>query len=177
MKKWIPAPFLFLCYCLLSAGCSIASPEKYFDVAVLNSNMLVGFANEGQLRELESPSAKATDNKGGYAPMKRSEVIDSKIQFLEGNLKKLKGFKETTDNKDIVQTSLALHEYMLPVYKTEYRQLAKSYDRGASKEEIQSGAQHIHDKYYARFDELYSKLISNGKVYADRHHIKVNWAD
>lgn len=49
-----------LCFYLLPLcmGCNSVTPEKCFDIAVLNSNMLVGFANEGQIRELESPSVK-----------------------------------------------------------------------------------------------------------------------
>lgn len=174
MNKHIPSGFLFFCCFLLLAACNTASPEKYFDVAVLNSNMLVGFANEGQLRELETPSA-IMDEKGQAVGMKRSEVITSKIDFVEGAYKKVKGLNETADTKDMLETSRALYELVLPVYKSEYTQLASSYDRGAPREQIQTQAQAIHDKYYPRYDELYNKLIAIGKVYAEKHKIKVNW--
>jgi hypothetical protein len=68
-----------------------------------------------------------------------------------------------------------LHEYVLPVYKTEYQQLAKLYDKGASKKEIQSLTQSIHDKYYPGFDELFNKLTTTAKAFAEKHNIKVNW--
>ena len=77
----------------------------------------------------------------------------------------------------MLQTSLALHDYILPVYKTEYQQLAKLYDEGASNEKIQLQAQMINQKYYSHFDELYTKLISIGKLYAEQNSIKVNWGD
>jgi len=51
--------------------------------------------------------------------MSRSDVVQAKVDFVETNLKKLKGLKETEDQKEMVQASLALHEYILPVYKTE----------------------------------------------------------
>jgi ribosomal protein L15 len=137
--------------------------------------MLVGFANSGQLRELESPSVKLAENSSQPVTMKRNEVIDEKIKFIETNLEKLKELKVTTDTKDILQTSLALYKYILPVYKMEYEQLAKLYDEGASNEKIQLLAQTINDKYYSHFNELYSKLISSGKLYAERNSIKVNW--
>lgn len=167
-----------LCLYFLSviSGCNTASPEKYFDLAVLNSNMLVGFANQGQLRELESPSVKLSETGGQPVTMKRSEVVQSKIDFVEANLKKLQDFKQTDDTKEMLQTSIALHEYILPVYKTEYQQLAKLYDEGAANESIQAQAQAIHDKHNPKFDELYNKLISIGKTFAERHNIKVNWA-
>ena len=69
--------------------------------------MLVGFANSGQLRELESPSVKLAENSSQPVTMKRNEVIDEKIKFIETNLEKLKELKVTTDTKDILQTSLA----------------------------------------------------------------------
>ena len=138
--------------------------------------MLVGFANEGQLRELESPSVKMSETGSGTVAMSRSDVVQSKVDFVEANLKKLQGFKQTEDTKEMVQTSLALHEYILPVYKTEYQQLAKLYDEGASKESIQMQAQAIHDRHAFKFEELYNQLIGIGKLFAERHNIKVNWA-
>lgn len=107
--------------------------------------------------------------------MTRDEVLAAKIQFLDEYFEKLKNLKETTDTKDMLQTSVALYEFVLPVYKAEYKQLARLYDEGAPKEQIQSQARLIHDKYYPRFNELYNKLIEIGKLYAGRHSIKVNW--
>jgi hypothetical protein len=138
--------------------------------------MIVGFANDRLLQELESPSVKLVeDNK--TATMQRSEVIQSKIDFSEDVLKKLKGIKETGDTKEMITASTALYNYMLPVYKTEYQQLAKLYDEKASTESIQVQAQAIHDKYYQGFDALYNKLITVGKAFAQQHNITVHWAD
>ena len=174
MRKIISSGALFFCCFLLLTACNTASHEKYFDVAVLNSNLLVGFANDGMARELESPSVKMNE-KGQPVAMKRGEVMSSKIQFVEDTFEKLKGLKETEDTKDMLQTSRALYEYVLPVYKTEYVQLARSYDGDAPKEQIHSQLQAIHDKYYQGFNELYTKLIDIGKAYAAKHNIKVNW--
>ena len=161
--------------CLSLAACNKPSPEKCFGIAVLNSNMLVGFANGGIERELESPSIKMGKSKDEFFPMKRREVISSKIQFVEENYEKLRGFEQTEETKDIIQHSIALHEFILPVYKSEYAQLAKLYDEDARKEEIQKMVQAIHDKYHDKFEELYNKLISSGKNYAKANDIKVNW--
>lgn len=171
----------FLRLLLFSAGlafvsCQSASPEKTFDVAVLNSNMIVGFANKGLWQQLESPSVKMGKNKDEIIPMKRQEVIDDKIKFTEENLEKLKGLGQTDDTKDIIQAALALHNFILPVYKAEYTQLAKAFDSGTSKEELEQQGQAIHDKYFPQFETLYKQLISSGKAYAAKHHIQVNWA-
>lgn len=172
MKKYILTALVF-CSILFTA-CNTATPEKYFDVAVLNSNMLSGFASEGQLRQLESPSAKM-DDKGQVVAEKRVEELNTKIQFLEKNYKEVKDLKETDDAKDMLQHSVALYDYVLPVYKNEYTQLATAYDKGAAKEEVQHLALAIHEKYAAKYEVLYNNLIAAGKLYAAKHNIKVNW--
>ncbi|MEI9810085.1 MAG: hypothetical protein WDO16_20680 [Bacteroidota bacterium] len=156
----------------------MSTPENYFDRAVLNTNTLVGFANDGLQRELDQPSMKMVNgDKDHPVQMKRREIMDNKIRFLEEDMGKLNGLKETDDTREMLQTSKALNEYVLAVYKNEYQQLAKLYDDIADKDQVQSLIQSIHDKYYAGFDELYKKLIAIGKSYAEKHSIKVNWAN
>lgn len=178
MKTNIAVQLSFLfCYCLF-ISCNTATPEKYFDLAVLNCNMIANFSSDGLVRELESPSMKLKEGtKDQTIPMKRKEIIDSKIHFLEENLEKLKSLKETPDTKEMLQTSIALNEFILPVFKTEYQQLAKLYDEGVSKESTESLAYTIHSRYFQKFDELFKKLLSIGKSYAARHNITVNWGN
>lgn len=173
-KKHSAIALLFFC-CLHFTGCSSDTPEKYFSIAVLNTNALNGFANQGMLRELESPSVKLSETSSEPVPMKRSEAVNSKIEFAETNLEKIKGLKETEDTMDMLEASQALYEFIIPVYKKEYMQLAELYDAGAPQDRIQSLSASIHDKYSSRYDELYNKLIDIGKKYAEKHNIKVNW--
>jgi hypothetical protein len=175
MKKFIVFPVLIFCYSLFTS-CNTATPENYFDIAVLNSNMIAGFANEGLQRELDNPTVKLVEGtKDQTIPMKRKEIIDSKIQFIEPNLEKIKQLKQTDDTKDMLQASLALYEYVLPVYKNEYQQLAELYDEGAPGDQIQSLEQSISNKYFPKFQELFNNLVIAGKTYAEKHDIKVNW--
>lgn len=177
MKKIASFLVLIACYCLLLVSCT-ATPETYFGEAVLTSNTLVGFANDGLQRELDQPSVKMVNGDvNNPVPMKRKEIIDGKIEYIEEQLGKIKKLKKTDDAKEMLETSTSLFEYVLPVYKNEYEQLAKLYDDAAPKEQIQALTQSIHDKCYPRFDELYNKLIAIGKVYAAKHDIKVNWAE
>ena len=154
MKKNSAFACFLLGSSLLLAACNMATPEKYFDIAVLNSNMSVGFANSGQLRELESPSVKLEEGKTEPVAMKRKEVVEEKVKWLEDAFEKVKALKETEDAKDILQASIALYEYMLPVYKNEYTQLAEAYDKGAPKEQIALQAKAIEDKYSKVDSEL-----------------------
>ena len=177
MKKYTTIVLCFFAGVISLTSCNSASPKENFEVAVLNSNMLVGFANNRMERELESPSIKMGKAKDEIVTMKRSEVVDEKIKFVEENYKKLKGFGQDGDAKDIIQKSLSLHEFILPVYRSEYTQLARLYDSNAPKEEIEKLQQLIHDQYSSKFESLYNQLISSGKVYAKAHNIEVHWAE
>ncbi|HMI79405.1 MAG TPA: hypothetical protein VK484_11465 [Ferruginibacter sp.] len=160
----------------LFTSCNTTTPDRYFGLAVLNSNMLVGFAEEGLYRDLESPSVKM-DDKGAAVPMTRAEMIKDKIAFVDEDVEEINGLKETGDTKEMIQACKALYAYVVPVYKTAYVQLAKLYDEAAPKEKIESETKAIHDKYYAGFKERNDKLIAIGKSYAAKHSIKVNWAE
>ena len=175
---WSSLVRLFLCaaFCCVLASCEDASPKTCFDRAVLNCNMISDFASKGLLRQLESPSVKLTDAKtGATAPMKRKEVVDDKIAFVEESLAKVRKLRQTDDTKDIVQASIALHEYVLPVYRNEYQQLAKLYDGGAAKAEIDGLASAISTKYGPGVAVLFDRLTTAGKAYATKHDIKVRW--
>lgn len=176
MNKFILSGCLLIGWLFSFTACTAPTPEKYFDVAILNTNMVVGFAGIGFQRELESPSAKMGKTKDEIVQMRRSEVVTGKLQFVEENLGKLKNMGQTADNKEILQASLALHEFILPVYKQEYARLAELYDGGAPKDRILAEAQAIQDKYYSKFEALYRSVINAGKQYAQKHAIKVNWA-
>ena len=168
--------FLAAAFCCFFASCEDASPKTCFERAVLNCNLIHDFASNGLLRQLESPSVKLTDARtGASAPMKRKEVIDDKIAFIEQSLAKVRKLPQTDDNKDILQASIALHEYVLPVYRNEYQQLAKLYDDGAAKGQVEALASAITTKYGAGFQALFDRVTTAGKSYASRHDIKVVW--
>lgn len=167
--------FLFSASCLVTS-CQTATPEKCFDVAVLNANTVVGFACGGMWRELESPSVKTGRTPNEVLPMQRSEVVAQKIKLVEENYEQVKLLKPTDDAKSIVDASMALHEYILPVYKNEYTQLAKLFDSGAPKAQLEQAGREIQAKHAARFAALYRKLIGSGKEYAAQYNIPVKWA-
>ena len=107
--------------------------------------------------------------------MTRKEIVEDQIQRVEANLTKIKTLPDGEEPRDMVQTSIKLHEFVLPVYKTEYRQLAKLYDEGGSQEERVSAAREIDSKYLAGYQSLFNRLVEFGKAYAEKHHIKVEW--
>ncbi len=157
-------------------ACADSSPENTFNTAVLSCNTIYDFATENLLRQFESPSVRMIDgDKAKFAPMKRKEVIEDKIQTVADYHKKISQLKETADSKEVIGASRALYDYVLPVYKKEYVELARLYDEGAAKEAISEYAQGIHDKYYPGFESLFDKMTAAGKLYAKKHNINVQW--
>jgi len=178
MKQIPKTTLTFLLSLQLLTGCEQPGPEKYFGIAVLNSHLVAGFANDGFQRELDQLSVAPVKGRGDQTqPMKRTDVVNDRIRFVEGNLKKLKGLKETSDTREILQASIQLHEFILPVYRSEYQQLADMYDDCMPNDTIRDAAEAIHDKYSAGFEERYNALINSGKMFATKHKIPVNWAN
>jgi hypothetical protein len=107
--------------------------------------------------------------------VKRKQIIDEQIARPEGNLKKIKNLKQTDDNREMLEASTALYECVLPVYRNEYQQIARLYDKGANREQIDSLASSIETKYGPGFETRFDQLIALAKPYATRHDIKVKW--
>lgn len=166
MKRFQIASLLLL----LFTACNTATPENYFDRAVLNTNLINDFASDQATRMLTDYSAASENAKAqNMSAVKWNEM---KVASVEKALKDVKGLKETDETREMLQTSVALFEYVLPVYKNEYVELAKLSDKG---EDITSKAQELNNKYGEQFETLLAKLSAIGKKYADDHGIKVNW--
>jgi len=175
-KTKITAHLFALASALLLAGCDSATPQNYFDRAVLNCNLMHGFASRGMQGKLESPSVKLKEGtKDQTVPMTRKEIVENDINSLETAFAKVKKLRETDDTRAMLQASVALYEYVLPVYKAEYQQLARLYDENAPRDQIDSLARTIETKYHAGYAERFDHLTVAAKPYAERHNIKVKW--
>lgn len=148
---------------LLLIACESATPQQYFARAVLNANLLYGFAGEALHNQFVGPTA----------PAKRADVLKGKLDAIEASYAKVKALKSTDDSKEMLQASAALYEFVLPVFKNEYRQLAALYDDNAAPDKIAALQKTIAQKYEPRFQTLHRGLIAAGKAYAARHNIAV----
>ena len=141
---------------------------------MLGSNLVYGFAGSGMQSELASPSVKLTDAKtGATAPMTRAEVLKVKLDAVQSSFEKVKALKSNGETQEMIKASLTLHEFVIPVYRNEYNELAALYDSGAAPEKIAALEKAIADKYAAQFQSLHGTLIAAGKSYAAKHNIKV----
>lgn len=170
MKK---LPSFLLLVSSLFVACT-TTPDEYFSLTTLNCNVIFGFAGRGMEYELANPSVKLVDEKTmATATMTRAEVIDAKIETIETNFEKVKALSITDETKEMINAALALYEFVLPIYKNEYKQLASIYDKKASAEEIAGMEKTIREKYAEKFEKLYNAVHTKGLAYAEKNSIKV----
>ena len=171
MIKYILVAAVLLCSFLLRSS-NNPTPQKYLETAVLNSTQVAGFAGNALSGELEKPPMKMNEN-GVMVPMSRRELIESKISFSEKVLSNINRMMPPPDAVDIISTSIALHEFVIEVYETDYTTLARMYDDGVSKEQIAAFDATIKNKYADMFALHYENLIRGGKLYAAKHQLPV----
>jgi len=173
MNHRFRSAFIALALGSLLSSCNNATPENYFDEAVLNVNLITPFGGQAALYSLAHPSVKLVPGtKDQTTPMTRKEIVDDQIQRVEGNLTKIKALPDSEETRDMVQTSMKLHEFVLPVYRTEYRELAKLYDENGSQQERVAKAREIDTKYSAGYQALFNRLVELGKAQRDRSQKK-----
>ena len=171
MKKII-APLLAICWLLVS--CNTATPREYFERAALNCNALYGLADYEIKRDLSMPNEKLVDEKTMKTePMKRAEVVKDKLARVEEYYQNVKNLGSNPDADAMLKASITLYEFVIPVYKNEYTQLAKLYDENAPTEKIEALTKEINSKYAAKFEELYNNVITTGTSYAEKNGIEV----
>jgi hypothetical protein len=160
----------------LVASCDPATPNDYFGRAVLNLNMFHDFAGARMDGELKQPSMRLADGGGKeVVQMTRKEVVDDKVEFAEASYEKVRKLKETEETREMLQASKAVYEYILPVYRNEYRELAKLYDNKAPQTEIDVLSGNIRQKYADGFRTRMDAVVTAAKPYAERHGLKVQW--
>lgn len=171
MKKSL-APLLLACWLLVS--CNSNTPRQYFERASLNCNLLYGFAGYDLKRDLSTPSEKLVDaNTMKMAPVSRTEVVKEKLARAEENYQKVKDLGSNAAADEMLKAAAALYEFVIPVYKNEYAQLAALYDANAPAEKIAAAEKSITDKYAAAFEVLYNKVMKSGTSYAEKNGIEV----
>ena len=164
----------FIALVLVFCSCNMNSPVDYFSRAALNCNLMYGFAGNVFHRQLAEPSVKLVDEKTMKTePMKRTEFVQNKITSIEESFEKVKALGDDKEAADMIKASKEIHEFVLPVYKNEYMQVAKLYDDGADKLKIEEAENQIIQKYQTRFLDLYDKLWAAGKAYAAKNGITV----
>lgn len=171
-----PLTTILILVTLFFSACS-ETPERFFDITILNTNMINDFASADLARHIndetmEYPDIPSSKKKGNEA----SISLNNKILYLEQSLEKVKKLSPSGDEeKEIKNLSQQLYEMVIPVYKNEYLAYAKLCDSKGSQSAKDIIINSIDQKYGARFEQNFNALMDKGKVYAQKHNIQVSW--
>lgn len=157
---------------------SCAEPaDKFFSTAILNTNMISDFATPTLAKHIndetvEFPDIPSSKKKGDEA----GKLLQNNILYLEKSLNDIKALNASSDDrKAIKEKSIALYEFVIPVYKNEYTNYAKLCDSKADQAQKEALENAIEQKYAAKFEKMYIDLLETGKVFADENKLNVDW--
>ena len=179
MKIFRKLSFYSLISSLLFLSSCAETPQKFFDITVLNTNALNDFASPNLAQHIEDetkefPDIPSSKKKGDEA----STMIKNNIMYMEKSLKDIKALSANDDERKTIKAqSIALYELVIPVYKNEYTAYAKLCDSKAPQEQKDEIVKSIEQKYTAKFESSYGALLASGKAFAAKHNINVNWAN
>ncbi|MBF7090067.1 hypothetical protein IUY40_00725 [Flavobacterium sp. ALJ2] len=174
IKKIQSLSLIFIFLCLTS--CESTSPQRFFDQAILNTNLLSQFEPHyfGDMLEkhaYENPNPSST-KKGNEA----QKAVEIKIQHIEQALEKIKVLDANDEErKAIKENSIELFETALAVYKNEYLKYAKFCDEKSTSTEKEVLLKKIEEVDMPKINNLMDSLYQKGKVFADKHQINVKW--
>jgi len=169
--------FILSVVALLLSACFGESPQRFFDISILNTNMITDFATPRLSKSIddqtkEYPDIPSSKKKGNEAV----EFVTNKVLYLEQSLEKIKKLSTSgEDTKEIKAISTQLYELVIPVYKNEYMAYAKLCDSKGSQQEKETMAAAIDAKYAASFEQKYNALLEKGKRYAEENNLPVDW--
>lgn len=177
MKKNITFFVAFLGLLIGMISCNTPSPDSFFQTTILNVNIIRDFSSENTTRELESQAVEFE----GHPESKKNgneaqQVIENKVAYIKQTIEEINALTPPDeDAKLIKEKSLALFNYVLPVYENDYMKMAKQCDAKDSKENIETLAIEIDKKYGDEFSNKHDELLNLGKSYADKHNLNVKF--
>jgi len=157
---------------------SCAEPaDDFFGVAVLNTNTITDFGTPRLAKQINDETTEFPDipssKKNGDEAMIR---VQNNILYMEKVLNDIKALSANDDSRKVIkEQAIALYEFVIPVYKNEYTAYAKLCDAKAPQAQKDEIIASIEQKYSARFEALYTALLTNGKAFAEANHLNVDW--
>jgi hypothetical protein len=163
--------FILIAGSLISTSCNSFSPEKTFDIAVLNSNLLSRFGSKEISSKLQSEAQVYDESQKKMIPSSYQDAFKYDISNLEIQLKKINEITEDDDNKEMLQASKDLFSYVIAKQKEGYLPIAKMKDEKASPEEIEKAIADFDAATQTEVNDKFNKLMAVGKAYAEKHNI------
>ncbi|MBF4516853.1 hypothetical protein IRZ71_10875 [Flavobacterium sp. ANB] len=154
------------------------TPEEYFDISALNTNLFMEFGSKDFERMEQNKNGNqlmAFDEKSTF-PAKSYEdhILRFKVPYLKQSIKKIEDLKPTDETTPMINASLDLFKFVEDKYEKDYVKIAKLMDQKASKETIDKAIAEMEAANFPVFEEKYKKLWDLALPYAKDHGIEVN---
>lgn len=174
MKKILNATTLFLVLIagsLISTSCTNLSPEKTFEIAALNSNLLSRFGSKEINEKLQSEAQVYDETQKKMVPSSYYDAFKYNITNLETRFQTIKDIPEDDDNKELLQASKDLFTYAIAKQKEGYLPIAKMKDEKASPEQIEKAISDFDTSTQKDIDAKFTKLMNVAQTYVNKHNI------
>lgn len=174
MKKTLNNSIILLVLIVTSislTSCTNLSPEKTFEVAALNSNLLSRFGSKDINFKLESEPQIYDETQKKMIQSSYYDYFKFDITNLETQFKKIKEIKEDDDNRELLQASKDLFSYAITKEKEGYLPIAKMKDEKASPEQIEKAIADFDASTQSEIDTKFTKLMNVAKAYVAKHNI------
>ncbi|MBE8727543.1 hypothetical protein [Flavobacterium hungaricum] len=173
MKKILNKSIVFalITVSIITASCTNLSPEKTFEIAALNSNLLSRFGSKDINFKLESEPQIYEESQKKMVPSSYYDYFKFDIANLETQLNRIKEIPEDDDNKELLQASKDLFSYAIAKQKEGYLPIAKLKDEKASPEQIQKAIADFDASTQNEIDAKFTKLMTAAKAYVEKHNI------
>ena len=174
MKKIINAVaqyIIVIAGSLVSTSCTNLSPEKTFEIAALNSNLLSRFGSKEINEKLQSEAQVYDETQKKMIPSTYQDSFKYDISNLETRLKTIQDIPEDEDNKELLQASKDLFTYAIAKQKEGYLPIAKLKDEKASPEQIEKAIADFDASTQKDIDAKFTKLMNVAQTYVDKHNI------
>ncbi len=174
MKRILNTTTLFLVLISTSltfTSCNNLSPEKTFEVAALNSNLLSRFGSKEISEKLQSEAQVYDESQKKMVPSSYQDAFKYDITNLETRFQTIKDIPEDDDNKELLQASKDLFSYAIAKQKEGYLPIAKLKDEKASPEQIQKAIADFDASTQSEIDAKFTKLMNVAQAYVNKHNI------
>ena len=168
-------PFLLFLPLSLLFSCNMVTPEKAFDVAVLNTNTITSFGGREIYDWLQSPPMAYDAKSKQMVASSYVDCVKFKFSYAEKALKDIQELPVTEETKPMIEASKDLFAYAVDKEEKGYVAIAKMKDDHAPDDQIAAAAADFTDKYRAEFQQKYDKLVEIGKGFAAKHDIKATF--
>jgi hypothetical protein len=160
-------------------SCNTASPRKYIEVAVLNTNRITRMYQPGffsEMRELKNQNRLTVFENGKPKNGTAVEYVrQTAITPVEEYIAKVRVLKETDDTRDLLTASLDVLQYGKGIFESDYISIAKMLDEDKSQAEVDAAIQKLFETRDPEMEEKFKRLDGLAIPYAEKHDVPLEY--